>query len=251
MKEINDELFDDSTGVSLRYDALIPDAERDLPAVVCIHGGGWISGDKSDMHEVARSFAGRGFAAFCPQYRLAPLHTYPAAVEDCARFVKFLRNNAYRLGICPSKVGSFGNSAGGYLSTMLAVSEDAQTRVDAAVDVCGLADLTNPGEHHPPIAWDFIAQYIGEPYQGNEDLWIQASPLFRVRNDTAPLLIVHGAVDDVVYPAQSERLFHALQDHGVPAELIILPNEGHSFSYEAFMLILDKSEAFFKEHFSK
>lgn len=253
MKVLLDEIYIRESGRNLRYDYLRSSEGGLSPAVVCIHGGGWISGDKADTHPVAQFFAENGFAAFCPQYRLAPLHTYPAAVEDCQAFVAYLRANANDLQIHPEKIGAIGNSAGGYFAVMLAVRDafitGVHTRVNAAVDICGLTDLTHPNEKHPKISLDFISQYMGKPFEGNEELWLEASPLYHVDENASPLLIFHGMQDDVVLPEQSIRLHKALTSYGVKAELVIFENEWHSFSLETFEKILQRSLDFFSEVF--
>jgi acetyl esterase/lipase len=234
-----DQVYRESDGVTLRYDAFLSPSPR--AAVVCIHGGGWVSGDRSDYHDIAEFFAANGFNAYCPQYRLAPLYPFPAAVDDCRAFVAFLRAGG------ESPLAAFGNSAGGHLSSMLAMSPNVEERVDAAVDVCGLADLTNPETGHPMIAWDFIGQFMGTAFQGNEALWIQASPIYQITPQTAPLLIFHGTNDDIVWKAQSEKLYDALSAQGLQAKLTLLENEGHSFTPEGFQRILEESIAFFEE----
>ncbi|MCH8274403.1 MAG: alpha/beta hydrolase [Armatimonadetes bacterium] len=253
-----DEVFDNPGDAALRFDLFAPECDDAVPAVVLLHGGGWISGDKSDVHEIARAFAAEGFASFCPQFRLAPLHPYPAAVEDCHRFLLFLRKEAKRFGIHPQRIGSFGNSAGGHLSVSLAVRETTEetgsgrisSRVNAAVDVAGLMDLTHPTDRHPEIAWDFISQFMSVPFEGNEERWVEASPLFHVNEHSAPILIVHGGQDDVVWPEQSERLYEALRGGGVMTDFLLLEGEGHSFSLEAYQEILRRSVAFFRERFA-
>lgn len=233
-------------GGQLHFDAFLPETGADLPAVICIHGGGWVSGEKADMRPVAEYFAKKGFAAFCPEYRLAPLHPFPAAIEDCEDFVKHLREHAKELGLNPSRIFSFGNSAGGHLSASLAV-RDSEHRVNGAVDICGLTDLTNPQSNHPSISWDFIGQFIGKPFEGNEELWKEASPLYSVTKDAAPVLIFHGGDDDIVWQQQSERLHGELLAAGAKTEIEILPGEGHSFSMPAFEKILERSVEFFCE----
>ena len=100
---VADEVYANVGSAGLRYDAVLSD-KGPAPAIVCIHGGGWVSGDRSDMHEVAQYFAEQGFAAFCPQYRLAPLYTYPAPIEDIETFIKYLRENSEKLGLSQSAV---------------------------------------------------------------------------------------------------------------------------------------------------
>jgi acetyl esterase/lipase len=246
MKLIQDEVFAEREGVRLRFDMIAPQGDVPLPAVICIHGGGWVSGDKSDMHEVARRFAAAGFAAFCPQYRLAPLYPYPAAIEDCREFLRFVSEHAQRLHIDADRVASFGNSAGGHLSALLAMS-NADARVNAAIDVSGLTDLTKPQENHPAISWDFIGQFMGVPYAGNESKWIEASPLFQVTPESAPMLIVHGVDDDIVWVEQSKKLHDALIEAGVKSDLRLLDSEGHAFSEPGFSAIIRDSVSFLEE----
>jgi acetyl esterase/lipase len=199
------------------------------------------------MHEVAQFFAEKGFAAFCPQYRLAPLYSYPAPIEDIESFIKYLRENSEKLDILPDSIGVIGNSAGGYLAAMAGLSGDAAAKANAVVDICGLTDLTNYRESHPPISWDFLSQYLAGA-ETEDPKWIEASPLFRVSADASPFLIFHGEEDDVVYVDQSVRLAEALKNAGVSVELERLPAEGHSFTMPGFTKILEKSTDFFKSH---
>ena len=243
---VADEVYANVGSAGLRYDAVV--SEKDvLPAIVCIHGGGWVSGDRSDMHEVAQYFSEKGFAAFCPQYRLAPLYSYPAPVEDIETFIKYLRENSEKLNILPESIGVIGNSAGGYLAAMAGLATDPASRANAVVDICGLTDLTNYRESHPPISWDFLSQYLSGA-AGEDPRWIEASPLYRVSAGAPPFLIFHGEEDDVVYVDQSVRLAEALKNAGASVELERLPGEGHSFAMPGFTKILEKSTDFFKSH---
>src|SRR5688572_30203605 len=167
---VADEVYANVGSAGLRYDAVLQEG-KPAPAIVCIHGGGWVSGDRSDMHEVAQYFAEKGFAAFCPQYRLAPLYSYPAPIEDIESFIKYLRENSEKLDILSESIGVIGNSAGGYLAAMAGLTTDTAAKANAVVDICGLTDLTNYRVSHPPISWDFLSQYLsGAP---NEDpIWI-------------------------------------------------------------------------------
>lgn len=247
MKTATDVVFASPEGIDLRLDLFLPEDKRHAPVVLCIHGGGWISGDKSDCHIVANELARRGYAAACPDYRLAPLYTYPAAVQDVRAAVRFLRERGAEFGIDSSKVAAFGNSAGGHLSAFLALSPDPVERSDASVNIAGLTDLTNPSEQHAEIAWDFLQQFLGAPYQGNEERWIEASPLHNIRPDAAPVANIHGTLDEVVNPSQSVRFHEALRKAGVPSELLLLPGEGHSFTPSGFEQILDFADSFLRK----
>jgi len=244
-----DQEYGSAGSAALRYDAILSDSDP-APAIVCIHGGGWVSGDSSDMHDVARYFSANGYAAFCPQYRLAPLYPYPAAVEDIETFVGYLRDSSDSLRILPEAIGVIGNSAGGHLASMVGLAHDASQRANAVVDICGLTDLTKMKENHPPISWDFIGQFMaGIP--ADDPRWIEASPLYRVMPEAPPFLIVHGEQDDVVYWEQSRKLYDALKQVGVEASLYLLPGQGHSFTEPGFVEILDKSFEFFSTHLAQ
>lgn len=247
MKLATDIVFASPGGVDLRLDLFLPDVEEPAPVVVCIHGGGWISGDKADCHIVATELVRRGYAAACPDYRLAPLYTYPAAVEDIRAAVRFLRERGAEVGIDPGRVAAFGNSAGGHLAAFVALSSDPAERSSASVNVAGLTDLTNPSEQHAEIAWDFLQQFLGSSYAGNEERWIEASPIHNIRPDAAPVANIHGTLDDVVNPSQSVRFHEALRQAGVTSELLLLPGEGHSFTPSGFEEVLKFTDQFLRD----
>ena len=93
-----------------------------LPAVVCIHGGGWAKGDRSSHANLAKALAARGYVAATISYRLSGESPFPAQIHDCKAAVRFLRANASEYGINPDKIGAIGLSAGGHLTALLATS---------------------------------------------------------------------------------------------------------------------------------
>lgn len=242
--------FQSNDGESLLFDFFRPERPEAVPLVVCIHGGGWISGDKSMMSEVAAEFAGRGFAAACPSYRLAPLHPYPAAVMDVRAFLRHARAHADELGIDPGRIAAMGNSAGGHLACMAGVADDPRegvsSRADAVIDICGLAQLDEPVENHYPVSFGFLEQFMGCPYPGNEDRWREASPIRHVGPGCPPFLILHGEEDDIVPIGQSEELAGRLFAAGGEVEFHRLPGEGHAFTYEGWKRIEERMDSFLR-----
>lgn len=228
-------------GGELLFDQFCPEGDGPFPTVVCIHGGGWISGDKEMMSEVAGGLAARGYVAVCPQYRLAPLHCYPAALQDVQAFVRYLRTKSEMLRVDPGAIAALGNSAGGYIAAMLGLtnvaSDGVSSRVQGVVDICGITDLTNPDEQHFPVSMGFIEQYMGCAHFENPDRWAEASPIKYVDAHAAPFLIVHGEVDDIVPITQSEKLAASLFTAGVEVEFHRLSGEGHSFTFGAWQRI--------------
>lgn len=243
MQRLYEQIYAEPSGLPLRYDFFRPDSDIPTPLVVCIHGGGWISGEKESMHEVAEMLASQGYAAACPQYRLAPLHPFPSPVEDILACVTHLRAESERRGLDPQRFASLGNSAGGHLAAMAGLSKYSDSRVQAVVDICGISDVTDPHGQHFPVSLGFLEQFMARPFVGYEELYRLASPLHLVEPGVPPFLIVHGEADDIVPYGQSVALAKKIEEAGGEAKLYVFPGEGHAFSLESWMeiekLILD------------
>ena len=106
------------------------------PAIVVIHGGGWLEGDKSSFSTPKNrppgniiDFAKLGFVAATINYRLSKEAPFPAALHDCKCAVRWLRANAEKYQIDRDSIGAWGNSAGGHLALMLGmVDKNGQSR---------------------------------------------------------------------------------------------------------------------------
>ncbi len=91
-------------------------AAEPLPAILSIHGGGWFYGDKELYSHYCMRLAQRGFAVINFNYRLAPEHKYPAALEDCVEVLHWIRREGERYGIRKDQLFLVGDSAGGQLA---------------------------------------------------------------------------------------------------------------------------------------
>ena len=98
------------------------DAWGKLPAVVCIHGGGWAKGTRESHGAMAQALASRGYVAATISYRLSGEAKFPAQIHDCKAAVRFLRSHADEYGIDADHIGAIGLSAGGHLTALLATS---------------------------------------------------------------------------------------------------------------------------------
>lgn len=138
----------------------VPKAKEPVPLLILVHGGGFIFNDCGSRQAqfMYRYFRDRGFACASVNYRLAQEAAYPAALEDVKAAVRFLRANAGQYGYDPDRIAIWGESAGGYLAVMAAVTADKEFdgvkfkgeeklktpvsgKVSAFVDYYGVMDL--------------------------------------------------------------------------------------------------------------
>jgi acetyl esterase len=214
----------------LKLDAYIPAGGGVRPGVMVIYGGGWILGSKEQSAPVARQLAEQGFVAFAMNYRLAPFHPFPAAVDDVQASVDWVRDHAFDFGLDPARIGAIGGSAGGHLSAMLATLGEGPhgegARISAAVSWAGPMDL-QPAEFGPDsqIYLDAFLNCIGRPC--DEATVVAASPISHVDPSDAPILLAQGEEDQLVPPDQGLRMADRLQAAGVDHELLLIPNAGH------------------------
>jgi len=94
----------------------------DAQALLYLHGGGWVVGTLESHDEICRWFANIGACVvFCPDYRLAPEHKFPAGLEDCVSALAYVVEQASALGINPERIAVAGDSAGGNLAAVLSL----------------------------------------------------------------------------------------------------------------------------------
>jgi acetyl esterase/lipase len=203
-------------------DLYLPQGAGPFPAVLVIHGGGWIHGDRSDGEGYARRLADAGFAAYNIEYRLAPADRFPAQLDDVKNALRWLSANATRLRIDPERLGLMGYSAGAHLALLAGLAGEPDVpRVRAIVAGAGPADLSV----YP--ASPYIFQFIGGPPTEFPAEYAAASPIHLASADDPPVLLYHGRMDRLVEIEQSRNMLAALQQAGVPARLIEVPLSGH------------------------
>jgi acetyl esterase/lipase len=221
--------------VELKMDLYRPKAaEGPLPAVVVIHGGAWVMGDRKDMEPVARAIAESGMLAANIQYRLAPRFKYPAFLDDAQAAVRYLRANAEGLGIDPKRIAAAGASAGGHIALMLGFTDTRDpapadhpkesSRVRAVLNIFGPTDL---GQDFPPSVDPLFQMVLGKPKAEAAEEIKQGSPLTHLDAADAPVFTVHGTADAVVPIKQTERLSARLKELGVRHETVIIEGMGH------------------------
>ena len=106
--------------LKLRIYTPVADGGAALPAIVFFHGGGWVIGDLDTHDALCRVLANEaGARVIAVDYRLAPEHKFPGAVDDCFAAVKWIEQNASELGVDANRIAVAGDSAGGNLSAVV------------------------------------------------------------------------------------------------------------------------------------
>jgi acetyl esterase/lipase len=242
--------FGRAGGRALRLDVHEPDippADGTLrPALVQVHGGGWVLGFKDRQGQLLiRRLASRGWVCFNVDYRLSPMATFPDHLVDVKRAIAWIREHAEEFGVDPRFVAVTGGSAGGHLTALTALTandpryqpgfEDADTSVAAAVPFYGVYDFTNRNGTWPAETVPGFLAPIVMKCDADEDpeRWAAASPLDQVHAGAPPFLVIHGDLD-VLAPVEDARDFVA-RLRAVSAEPVYyLELHGAQHAFETF-----------------
>jgi acetyl esterase/lipase len=189
-----------------------------LPAVIQVHGGGWILGSRAEQGiPLLNHLAANGWIGFNVDYRLSPRATLPEHVIDVKRAIAWVRDNAEDLGVDPARIAITGGSAGGHLTALAALTaddeslqpgfEDADTSVIAAVPFYGVYDLLDEAKRYPHLHdWLFAKVVLKQSVSEAPELYRSVSPTHRVTEEAPPFLIFHGDQDSLV-PVDDARAF--------------------------------------------
>jgi len=216
----------------------LPDnGERPYPVILSFHGGAFMGCDKADRQlQPMLEGLNRGYAVVAVNYRLSWEATFPALVQDAKAAVRWLRGNAKWYCLDPDRIAAWGGSAGGYLSTMLGVSEgipeledlslgypDQPCSVQAVVDWFGPTNFLKmdeqltasgltplPGtEHSSENSPESLL--LGGKITDFPDRVKTANPETYIRKNAARFLIQHGVADFTVPVQQSIGLAENLK----------------------------------------
>ena len=220
----------------LELDLYLPEGDGPWPVIVHVHGGGWRRGSRRDPlpalgQDFYESLAARGFAVAAADYRLSGEARFPAPLEDVRAAFGWVRDHAAEHGLDAGRVFGWGDSAGGHLVLLAALTGTPVRGVVAwfpVTDLLGLpADVAAAGGVPDAGPDSREAQLLGAPAHSVPDLARQASPVTHASAAAPPVLLMHGAADDLVPPAQSLRLAQALRATGAPIELDLVPGATH------------------------
>jgi acetyl esterase/lipase len=255
----------------LKLDLFLPPdrfkATGPRPWVMYIHGGGWAGGGPrrsaafQDWPKVLASLAAKGYVVASVAYRFSSEAPFPAAIQDVKAAIRWLKANASQYNLDPKRGLTWGQSAGGHLAALAAVScgvpalqpparvapttttvelqastaagaDQQNDCVSGAVAWFGIYDFaatnmkTADGKGYPPV----VASFLGCNGSSCSDEQLRrASPVSYITRTSPPIFLMHGDKDEQVALAQSQQFETALKAAGVPTRLVVVPGVGHSW----------------------
>lgn len=257
----------------LRMSVIYPQNKDLKPAIIYFPGGGFISAEHDKYLQMRVKLAEAGYVVAAAEYRTVP-DVFPAQVNDGKAAVRYLRAHAAEFGIDPNRIGVLGDSAGGYMSQIVATTNgetqydvgdflDQSSDVQAAATIYGISDLANIGEgfsddvqavHASPAVTEALivngpafATSKGASVLDTPEKTREASPIGHVDGNEPPFLIMHGSADQLVSPMQSVQLYQALEAKKQNAEYVLVEGAAHGDITWYQPAIIDKVVEFFKQ----
>jgi len=260
-----------STSSAQKMDIYLPTGSGPFPVVVIIHGGGFLSGDKSGQEYNAEAVVAKGMAVGRINYRLSSEAKDPAQIEDCKAAVRFLRANATKYNLNPDKIGSWGASAGGNLSAMLGTSSGVteleganlgnsgfSSKVIASVDWFGPINFLTMDAEATALGFTITtnsstspeSKLMGAAVQTIPDQIAKANPTTYITSDDAAFFIQVGSMDRNIPYTQSLNFYNALKTikGSTDVSYELLDGAGHGGSQFSATSNMAKVTAFFSKY---
>jgi monoterpene epsilon-lactone hydrolase len=191
-----------------------------VPDLLHLHGGGYIAGSAFGYRPLAGALAAAtGATVLLPDYRLAPEHPFPAALDDAFRAYRWLLDQ----GADPEQLTVSGDSAGGGLAVSLLVKlkQEGLPQPGRAVLLCPSVDVVDPPEGNPVARW--LPLYVGDHPPTDPLLNIFEADL----SGLPPILVQSGTGDLVLH--ETRRLVDRATEHGANIRLDLYPVSTHVF----------------------
>lgn len=220
------------------------DLPRDgkAPVLVQVPGGAWMIGmRRPQAYPLMSHLAARGWVCVSIGYRVSPRHTWPDHIVDVKQALAWVKENIAQYGGDPDFVAITGGSAGGHLCALAALTpndpkyqpgfEDADTSVAAAVPVYGRYDwFSTEGEGRREFVELLEKFVVKRKFDTDRDIYLDASPIRRLRADAPPFFVLHGHDDSLIPVGEAQEFVDELRAVSKsPVAYAELPNAQHAF----------------------
>jgi len=246
-----------------------PSPERKLPCIIYIQGSAWFQQPRFDKVTMFVELSKRGYVFASVEYRPSTVASFPAQIQDVKTAIRYMRKNADRYGVDVNNFFVWGDSSGGHMALLAALTQDQPSldteefggesiAVNACVAYYPVTDVLRIQEFAPDYMDHISANsptgvLFGRiPVMENADKVKIASPIIYVSREkassTAPIIIMTGNRDSVLPFEQSVIMADKLEEHGYDYTFYKIEGGGHGswefWSLEAFNIV----DNFFKKH---
>lgn len=247
----------------LLADIFVPQTGKGpFPAVVVVHGGGWLNGDKTKFRALAIALAERGYVTMAVGYRLGHEAKFPAGIQDCNAAVRFLRAEAAKYHVNPQQIGAVGGSAGGHLVGLMAAAPhvkalqgdagyaDRSSQLQAAIVMAGpmmMASGSVAERSRKDPKKSNSNQWLGKTIDEAPELYELSDAYLHLSRQTPPLLFMTGEFDN---PERNAPSREKLKTAGVPTGIKVYPKGKHGCWNQLpwFNDMVADMDQFFQQH---
>lgn len=235
-------------------DVHFPKQYSNAKVILYMHGGSWVSGDKSEFpSSLIEELAGkRNYIVVSMNYRLIKdgKNRFPSQMDDVTKAMNFLTMAAKKFNFNPNEFAVMGGSAGGQMAMLYAYGYDTKKQVKTVVDLWGPTDFTDsavrrPGSDQERISFNLLGD--ADPYA---KISYEASPYHRATKESAvPTLLIHGGSDMLVPVSQADKMHKKLLSLNIPVKYEMYPNEKHGISGAVRGEVFAKVVSWFEQYF--
>ncbi|CAH8282682.1 acetyl esterase/lipase [Mariniflexile fucanivorans] len=219
----------------LKLDVYIPNIDSNIiyPAVLLIHGGGWLTGSKENQRIMAQYLALKGYVGISVSYRLGLEAPYPAGVIDLKDAIVYMRKNAKKYHVNTDKIAVLGASAGAQLATLVGVTPNSSLyepdakisdEVQAIINIDGITSFVHP---EASSEGKMARIWLNGSKEENYKNWKEASPLEYVDKNTPPTLFINSTQPR--FHAGRDDMITMLNKYHIYNEMYTITESPHSF----------------------
>ena len=217
-------------------DFYLPKDVKGDSIILFIHGGAWISGDKSFYKDYMEKLAIAGIPSFSINYRYIAQDTKMTDLLDdidhAVGYIKSYAKSEFDLEL--NQMALFGYSAGAHLSLLYGnkYKDTSPLSPKFIVSMAGPVDLRLDSYYTSKLSYDLFSYMIGKEFDSEskatvEDDLLDVSPIKYIDSNSIPTIIVQGLKDTTVDPLNATMLKDKLDENAIPYEYITLPNSDH------------------------